>query len=228
MKPIEVALAAATALACTALGYRVGHDTEARSADMADMAPRTSGRSANVNRSRPVAPADREHGQVARASTEPTRLVLPRMGSLDQRLVNGEVRLRGARIKAVTTVNRLVTESCRHLHQNGDTEIEVDVQLAISGGVLTILGVSNIGVRRGAPLDERAARCISQRFARPIDIADPNPAAGVSPGLTGAPGRRWYRMEGTAGTVVATARFTGRPDCTLQSAATAALRHSQR
>jgi hypothetical protein len=91
--------------------------------------------------------------------------------------------------------------------------------VAITGGVLSVLGVSNIGVRRGAPLDEPAARCIARLFATAIEIAGPNATVTALPGLTAAPTRRWFGMEGTEGTLVATARLSDQPDCTGQSPA---------
>jgi hypothetical protein len=141
---------------------------------------------------------------------------LPRMGTLDHRLISGEVRLRGVRIKAVTAANRIAIQTCRHFQKSGDTEVEADVRLTIKGGVITIVGVSKLGVRRGAPLDDRAALCISQVFAKPIDIAGPN-RTGFRNGMTGPPGGRWHPLEGTEGTVVARVKLSSRPECAMES-----------
>jgi hypothetical protein len=207
-----IVLVATTALACTLIGFRVGQRTEIHDGEMSKVDLQSG--NTEVDRSQSGAPADRGLGQERQpTSTQQTPLVLPRMGSLDRRLINGEERLRGVLIKSVTSVRRLIVENCRHLHRAGDTDIEMDLHVAIRRGVFSILGASNIGVRRGAPLAEPAARCISQLFATPIEIGSPSPLSRVLPGLTGIPTRRWYGLEGTEGTVVATTRFTDRPDC---------------
>jgi hypothetical protein len=218
VKTVAVALATTTALAGALIGYRVGQRAEAHNAEMSKVDSHAG--ATDVNRSHLGDGASRvPEGRGRSPSMEPKSLDLPRMGSLDRRLVNGESRLNGVRIKTLTSVNKLITENCRHLHRKGDTEIEMDVQVAITEGVFSVLGVANIGVRRGAPLDEPTVSCITRLFATAIEIAGPKAAVTVLPGLIGAPTRRWYGMEGTAGTIVATARLSDQPDCTVQSAA---------
>ena len=214
MRPIEIALGAATVLSCTLVGYRIGRKANRPSGEIPDQVatavedsvktPGAAGKGGLERQPMPFSPAR-------------SPLALPKLGTLDQRLLNGELRLGGVRIKAVTTFHQVVTENCRHLHHNGDSEVEALLQLAIKEGIFTIASVSNVTVSRGAPLDERAASCISQLFARPMAIAGPNQIAPAFPGLTAKPTRRWYGMDGTAGTVVATARFMDRPECALPS-----------
>jgi hypothetical protein len=106
-------------------------------------------------------------------------IVLPPIGTLDYLLLREGANhsLIFIRNEVVTTMVPLAKRACGPLHQVGDSRVEFRVDVAIEGGAVTLLRVSNVLVVRGAPLSAVAEACLRNLLPSPLWIPKPPPTA---------------------------------------------------
>jgi hypothetical protein len=64
---------------------------------------------------------------------------------------------------------------CADLHKNGRTTVEALLRIEIAAGEVRVTGISDVAVRRGAPIPDEAKACVEQLFAAPVLIPPPLP-----------------------------------------------------
>jgi hypothetical protein len=135
---------------------------------------------------------------------EPIRL--PRLGSLDQRALEGGHILRGLRSVVADRIAPVVAERCRALHTNGDTVVSVAVSAVIARGSISLTRMADVAVEHGAPITAALETCI---HGLPLPISVPDPVV-RAPGTGQSRPGRWSLPDQTGEFVV---RLSFRDSC---------------
>jgi hypothetical protein len=133
-------------------------------------------------------------------------IVLPRLGSVDQMLLEGQHHVSLFRTRARSYFLERAME-CRRHHEQGDTWVEAALDVSLKGGVFRLLGVHSIQVKRGSPLNEATRNCMVAQFQQPIVLPPPPPPPEAPPEQRAKYDGKWGDLPDLEGDVIVEAGF---------------------